>query len=72
MAAMTLSRPHDPFSGHVEPSVADETTEPPAPVVVPIPAELATKKAAVRKVRRPRRVPTAAEMDAARAKVTRR
>lgn len=70
MARMALIREHDPFSG----DVVDEPDVPEVPGVVTVPAEVATqsKPKQVRKGRRPRRVPTAAEMDAARAKVTRR
>jgi hypothetical protein len=72
MSGMTLIRPYDPFSGHVEPSAAEDPT--PAPVVAPTPAEPAVveEKRPTRKGRRPRRVPTASEMEAARAKVARR
>lgn len=74
MSGMTLIRPYDPFSGHVEPSAAEDPSPSPVPVVAPTPAEPAVveEKRPTRKGRRPRRVPTASEMEAARAKVARR
>jgi hypothetical protein len=74
MSGMTLIRPHDPFSGHTEPVPDEDTTPPLAPVVEPTPVEPAVveEKRPARKGRRPRRTPTAAEMEAARAKVARR
>lgn len=66
-----LIRPHDPFSGHVTPSAAaepEEATEPPQePPPPPEPAE--EKAPPKRRGRRPRRVPTKAEVEAAKAKV---
>jgi hypothetical protein len=72
MSGMTLIRPYDPFSGHVETAAAEDATPP--PVVAPTPPEPAVveEKRPARKGRRPRRLPTAAEMEAARAKVARR
>lgn len=74
MSGMTLIRPHDPFSGHAEPPPDEDTTPPPATVVEPTPPEpvAVEEKRPARKGRRPRRTPTAAEMEAARAKVARR
>lgn len=62
-------RPHDPFSGHETPAPADDTVEPEQPAQVPAPPPEPTVVPKPRRGRRPRRVPTAAEMEQARTQV---
>lgn len=69
-----LIRPHDPFSGHVDPAPADDTIEPVKPPEPPTPPQEPVKKPVARKTparrgRRPRRVPTDAEVAEAARKV---
>lgn len=74
MSEGDLIRAHDPFSGHEPPAPAEDTPEPTpvpeAPTPPPEPAKKApARKPAARRGRRPRKIPTDAEVEAARAAV---
>lgn len=63
MSDSDLIRPHDPFSGHEAPAPAVEVTEPEKAAQPATPPAEPAQKPPARRGRRPRRTPSAAEVE---------